>query len=413
MSIQDTQDYQKPQLKMENRVDGDGFHVIRFIKKERIHGEVIGKIASGLGYVHKHTPVSELAYDFDRHRELYAVGVVDDDNRLLGIVVRKELFDILGKPYGRDILKHKTVERVLEGVEVFDHERNIFSVSEQISEELRLHTVTFFLLIDSDCQFRGIFTSRDVLIYLSDMTQKDVMLARSLQRAIVPESLSITGARYSIAGGCRMAKGVGGDYYSVRGLDNGRTIISVCDVSGKGVSASLLTAQISGMMAVYDNSHGLKNLVQTMNRVICQSFEQQKFVTGIFMEFNPDTGELELYDMGHSMLYLFKESRLFKLNTSMDNLPLGVDSAMEPKADRFRLVQGDILAVMTDGISEQVNPAGQAYGEKKLIRFIKAHRYTGVSRVMEELYADVYRFRETQPQHDDMTLVLLDYSRTS
>ncbi|MGA2141696.1 MAG: hypothetical protein ABSG94_04660, partial [Brevinematales bacterium] len=90
------------------------------LAKPKYHGESIIKIASSMYYVHEKSPVIDLANDLDKMKHIHSVGVVNDKMKVLGILVRRELFDLLGKPYGQDILKHKTVGSLMRPTTYFN-----------------------------------------------------------------------------------------------------------------------------------------------------------------------------------------------------------------------------------------------------------------------------------------------------
>ncbi len=385
------------------------FSVVKTLEKNKVHGEVVMKLVSAGYYVDRKTSIVDLAQDFGYSQAVTAVAVVDERRRLLGIVVRRELFDILGKPYGRDVMKHKTVERVMARPVVIDKDRNVFSISTEMEKEFRDDRIRYFALTDDGGVFHGLFTSRDMLVYLSDITQKDIELARSLQMSIVKERIVREGPDYCIAGGTSMAKGVGGDFYDVKRIDDKRWLMTICDVSGKGVAASLVTTSISGMYGIYDFAKGVTPFIVKLNDYIAGSFDSQKFVTGIFVEFDETTGEVKFYDMGHSYIYVYRAGKFFRLKTSGTNIPMGVMPDIVPAIDRFALEDDDLLLLITDGIAEQNDPAGIEYGDNRIAKMIKKSLHKDTKAVIEAIFKDIKEFRGNQPQHDDMTIIALHY----
>lgn len=399
-------DGQKGNVKS-NRVNNE-FLVIKKRSEEKLHGEVIAKLASSLFYVHKEASIVDLSTDLGHHEEIMAVGVVDDYDNYIGLIIRRGLFDLLGKPYGRDVMRHKTVERVMKDVLTFDKDRNIFSLASELGDLLKQNKTIHFVLKQGD-SFYGSFTSRDMLIYLSDITQKDINLARTLQQSIVKEENIINTDKLKIIGGTMMAKGVGGDFYDVKKFDKKRWLLTIADVSGKGVSASLVTTSMSGMYNTYDFRSGISGFIQLFNDYIQTSFEGQKFVTGLIGEFNEETGDFLFYDMGHSYIYIYRKDKLFRLKTSGSNLPMGIVPGITPAADRIKLEKGDVLVLITDGIAEQINGKKEEYGDKRLSDIIRKHKSKGLLEVKNKLFSDIFAFRGNQPQHDDMTLILAHY----
>lgn len=307
------------------------FLVLKKCPNTQMHGEVLIKIASSFWYCQADGGILDLSIDLSQHKDIMAVAVVDDKLHLLGIITRNHLFDILGKPYGRDVMKYKIIKMLAKKMPEFDYLRNIFSISEEISFLLHTRETRYFVLTKDKNKYAGIFSTIDMLIYLSAITQKDINLARQLQNSIVKDEEMISGKDFKIVGATRMAKGVGGDYYSIKELKNGNWSLSICDVSGKGVAASLITTAISGMFNIFSYSKGIKTLIKKVNSYLFQTFEAEKFVTGVFLDFDPHTGKCRLYDMGHSYMFISRDQDLFRIKSNNENMPLGITPESVPQ----------------------------------------------------------------------------------
>jgi serine phosphatase RsbU (regulator of sigma subunit) len=136
----------------------------------------------------------------------------------------------------------------------------------------------------------------------------------------------------------------------------------------------------------------------------------QKFVTGVFVDIDQSTGELTLFDMGHSYIYLIKKEKFYKLKTTSSNLPLGVSADPEITGDKLKLDAGDFLILITDGIIEQVNSSGVEFGEKRFSDLIKKQISAGIQAIADKLFTELFNYRGSQPQHDDITITILEYS---
>ena len=381
------------------------------MKNERktIHGEVVAKLVSSLYYVHQDTAVETLSLEWSPMKDVYAVGVVDDLKNLQGIVVRRDLFDTLGKPYGRDVMKHKTVSRVTQMQAALHSDRNIYTVADELKEVMKEPKIHYFPVVNTEGDFYGIFSTRDLLVYLSSITQKDIDLARTLQMSIVKEEHIITEDRFEIVGASKMAKGVGGDFYTIVQSDKDRWMISLCDVSGKGVAASLITTSMGGMFSLYDFKKGVGPFIQRLSAYIFNTFDSQKFVTGVFIDLHANTGEMTIYDMGHSLIYVYRDDMLFRLKTSDENTPMGIMPEMKVSFNKYKLQEGDMFLLVTDGITEQINRAGEEYGDRRIGEILRRMRGEKLKAIKDAVFQEVKRFREPQPQYDDMTMVLLTY----
>lgn len=388
----------------------DGEELILTVESQKKKGgQTIGKIASSFHYVKIDKNVHKLANELTKKPNIDSLAVVDDNRHVVGIIVRKIFFDKLGKPYAREVFRHRNVDAIMDKVEkVYDFEENVFSVSEILSDKLD-KKITYHVLVEQDNKFSGIFSTKDLLTYLSSMTQKDIALARRLQGSMVKAHLLMQEDKFDLLGHSEMAKGVGGDFYKIKKYNDTNWIWTVCDVSGKGVAASLVTASIGGMFDMHDFNLGMGTFLKKLNSFVFETFETEKYLTGIFIDFNEETGEMLMCDMGHGHNYLYRDGKLFHLEMDNHNFPIGIMPDIEASMNKFKMESGDILFVATDGILEQPNPFGEEYGVKPVAGIIKKHYDEGLNKIKDVLIDDVNKFKQNKPQHDDLTMIIAQY----
>lgn len=383
--------------------------ILRWHRADKARNQAISQIASGFYYVGEEQRIEEVAEQLTRHEEIVALGVVDAQDHVIGTLVRNEFFNMLGRPYGRDVLRNLSVGEVMSKGPTFHYETNLFSIAEELERYLQSAEISYFALTDGENRFRGVFSTHDLLLHLSNMTQNDIALARKLQSRIVRERDLVAGRTFEFSSYSSTAKGVGGDFYTILKHDDSKWIISVCDVSGKGVSASIVTSVIWGMMSIYDFTRGIKPLVRHLNNYIVQSFEAEKFVTGLFISYDEDSGELRLCDMGHSHVFVFRAGRLLKLTVSRRNLPIGVVPDVDPKMSRFVPRENDILLAITDGLIEQENPAGETFEIERVAQIIRAKADLPVEAINDAIIDAFERFRGSHHLNDDVTYGIMKF----
>lgn len=389
--------------------EGDSKGILKIVQHPAHSSDRIFSLSSSLWYVEESVPALSLA-DALGDDTIPAVGVVDASGRVKGIVIRRDFFNLLSRPFGRDVTKKHIVKDVTSTVKTFHWEENIFFVSSEIQAEIGKHENCYFLLKTDDERFAGIFSSRDMLMYLSDLTMKDLELARKIQTRLVKEYYRYSGYRFEVVASSIMAKGVGGDYYGVREYAPERWIIMLCDVSGKGMAASLITSMLSGMMETYDFSQGLEAFITGLNRTLVESFEQERFITGVFCLLNAATGKVVYCDMGHSYKYLLRNGSVLEFKNRASNYPVGITGDLpRPEASSFTLQRDDIFFLLTDGILEQLGPDGDDYSFNRLSSILKRHGSGKLETLKIKLLEDFHRFRGNRPLHDDTTFLLLRY----
>lgn len=367
-------------------------------------------LASEFYYVYENELVLDLAEDLRQDDTIQAVGVLTEEDEVTGAVIREEFFSRLSRPFAQDLYKKRIVREVAANVETMSGEENVFTVAEAIDEQLKEQSTTYYLLVGADGGFLGLFSTQDMLVYLSDITQADISLARALQSRIVRERDLVVGEKFEFASASLSAKGVGGDFYNIRNYAEGRWVIALCDVSGKGVAASIVTSVLWGMMSIYDFRRGLTGFLKELNRYIITTFEAEKFITAVFLDYDEKKDTIRICDLGHSHLFLCRGGRFGKLKNKHGNLPLGVVPELDPKLSLFRPAEEDVLLLLTDGLIEQPDADGSEYSVERVASVIGDNSGTPVETIADRLIADFERFRGRRHLHDDMTFGIMKFA---
>lgn len=398
----------------ENRAE---FKIIKQVKSSyQVYGESIGTLSMSNYFVKNDASIDVFAEDLENHPEIEAVGVVNNEGLIEGIVVRRELFDILGKHFGRDLYKNKSISSLTTNVSSHRYNKNIISVAKKIyKEDTNQSKINYYLLVDDEQKFYGIFSNLSVMIHLSTQMQDDIELARKLQENIVKEISEFSNDYFTFAASSKMAKGAGGDYYSLRKIGHDKYLISVCDVSGKGVSASLVSSIIGGMLDIFDFKKGTGVFISKLNDYITNTFMLEKMVTGLFIEFAASSGKITVYDMGHCMgsgnLYILRDNKFGLVKLKEHNIPLGIKPHLDVKGNKLQLKKGDRIFAITDGVTDQRNNEGMEYGIEKAAYIVKKTAKESVIKTIKKINDDVTDFRDSQPLFDDITMVLFEYSK--
>ncbi len=380
--------------------------IMLWFKPERVYASSVLRIARHFWKVRSDTRVLELADELQLHPEAPVVGICDPDGLVVGLVRRDHLFSVLGKPFAREVLQRTPVTEIMESVIPIDAHADIFTVAQQVLTEMADDDIGYFALRDADGRFSGIVSSQDVANHLSRITQDDIELASRLQNRLLAGNNLTQSAGYRTEAWSRAARGVGGDFYFTRPLDGGRVFCALCDVSGKGVAASIIVSMVWGMLRMYDFKRGLPDLLVNLNASIIATFHMEKYLTGFFMIYDPSVRKLVCADMGHSHVLLLRDEKAYFVRTERMNLPIGVEAEIEPAVQTYRLAGDDGVLVYSDGLTEQQNKEGLEFGESRLIgAALRARKNGGL--LEDRLPAAVDAFRGLTPQQDDMSFLLL------
>jgi sigma-B regulation protein RsbU (phosphoserine phosphatase) len=255
-------------------------------------------------------------------------------------------------------------------------------------------------------EFVGIFNSQDLLYFLSELTQNDISLARSIQTRIVKESMQEKSSTIEIISSSTMAKGVGGDFYHYRQYNDSRWLFCLCDVSGKGVAASMVTCALWGAVSGFDMRYGISRLIRHLNNLMLQTFEQEKFATGVFIDYNATTKEMIIADAGHGYAYICRNGKLMRIKPAKNSWPLGISADMNIELYRYTLQKDDIVLLATDGLVEQPGKEETRYTMAPVQRLLETHFSNGLDQLRQRLLEDFHSFRGTNPLCDDLTFLM-------
>ncbi|HLL74399.1 MAG TPA: SpoIIE family protein phosphatase [Pyrinomonadaceae bacterium] len=265
--------------------------------------------------------------------------------------------------------------------------------------------------------------------------RRDLVLAAEVQQQLFP-ARAPTSSAAELAGFCQPARGIGGDYYDFLTFGNNKIGVAVADVSGKGISAALLMSNVQASLrsqALAHNSdstgrRSLAELVSAMNRLLCSSTGPASYVTFFYGEFDEGTRKLTYVNAGHNppMLLRDGETEPAALGPRQNGGGLGHLHAARPylrldkggmvvglfedvgyEEETVQLRPGDLLLAYTDGVTEAENAAGEEFGEAQLQEVLTDSASLPAAKIRDEIVRRVLAWCEGQPQHDDLTFVVL------
>ena len=243
--------------------------------------------------------------------------------------------------------------------------------------------------------------------------EQELQIARDIQMSLLPHgALKVPGM--SVAALCAPAREVGGDYYDFLPLADGRVGLLIADVSGKGTSAALYMAELKGLMLSLSRIHtSPRALLIEANDIIANHLDSRSFITMTYAVIDRAAGTLTCARAGHTpfMRIVSGDRRVEVL--APDGMVLGLNLDRGERFERcleeltLPIAGGDLLFFFTDGVSEAMDSEGACFGESRLSTFLAAHADLTPEAIRDRLVEDVATFAQGQPQHDDITMVIL------
>lgn len=236
--------------------------------------------------------------------------------------------------------------------------------------------------------------------------KNELEIARDIQRAMLPKG-TFTAAGVEAHGVTRPANTVGGDFYDILPLPDGRVVIALGDVAGKGSPAALLMALLLAMLrTLVDEGLEGSALMARLNAQICRHSPPERFITLFFALYNPATGQLTYVNAGHLPGLLRRKGGGFERLLG-GGIALGMFDASTYETYEIALSPGDLMVLYSDGITEAESPSGQAFEETGLQAVVDRTATSEPAAVGAEVLKAVERHAQDTRFADDLTILLL------
>jgi sigma-B regulation protein RsbU (phosphoserine phosphatase) len=238
--------------------------------------------------------------------------------------------------------------------------------------------------------------------------EAELNFALTVQKALFPRRLpSGNGLEFSAA--CIPARGVSGDYYDVLELADGRIIFAIADISGKGISAAILMANLQALLrALAATSESPREVCSRLNHHLCQVTDDATFATLFYAEWHPAERRLRYVNAGHNPPILLGSHQS---TLTQGGIPLGIFDSYDFEMGEVRLKTRDILVLYSDGITEAGEIDGEEFGEGRLEAAVTASRHKTVAEIKSGVLEAVRNWSGKE-QEDDMTLVIVRATET-
>jgi sigma-B regulation protein RsbU (phosphoserine phosphatase) len=247
-----------------------------------------------------------------------------------------------------------------------------------------------------------------VLLEVADRLslKNDLEIARDIQQAMLPSGL-YTATGVETVGMSRPANTVGGDFYDILPLDDGRLVITLGDVAGKGSPAALLMALLLAMLrTLVDEKLEPADLITRLNVQVCRHAPGTRFITLFYAVFDPRTGSLTYVSAGHMPPLLLRGDGNCERLTD-GGISLGMFEHSTYTTGHVVIQPEDLFAVYSDGITEAESPKGEPFDEIGLETALKANRHESLSAVGAAVVHAVERHTDEHKFVDDLTILLL------
>jgi phosphoserine phosphatase RsbU/P len=237
------------------------------------------------------------------------------------------------------------------------------------------------------------------------LMRRDLTQAAEIQQRMLPSAApQVPGT--DLAGFNAACRTVGGDYYDFFTYPDGRVALALGDVSGKGMPASLLMAELHARVQVLAEDPGdLGAFMVRLNKATCVKCPSNRFITFFFCTLDVTTGNLAFANAGHNPPIIMRESGIAEMLEGGGPV-LGIVAMAPYHQMHAQINKGDMLVLYSDGVTEANNPDFAEFGEERFIEVLRAHRTEPAAVIVEAVTKALTEFTAGAPQADDITLVV-------
>jgi len=240
--------------------------------------------------------------------------------------------------------------------------------------------------------------------------EQEINIARDIQQALLPRDFREY-AHLSVTGFNLPCLAVGGDYFDVFPLSDGRTAFLIADVSGKGLGAAILTTMLQGALSGMTLGINPASVFNHVNRFLCDHSEVGRYATMFFGTLDQE-GHLEFINAGHPSPILIRRGVAEEAFTE-GSYPVGLVPEAEYTAVCLKLEPGDTLVLFSDGVTEAMDPDEQMFGVARLKELLTGQLECPLELLQKCVLEAVENFARGAHQADDLTLLIVRYRATA
>lgn len=236
--------------------------------------------------------------------------------------------------------------------------------------------------------------------------ERELALASEIQQRFQPTAPPHVNG-YELQGISFPCYEIGGDYYDFIEREDGRLVIALGDVSGKGTAAALLMSSLHAAVHAQAGSHdSLVSTISAVNRYLAENIPANRFVTLFYAELDPESGALSFLNAGHNPPLIVHSAGTVEQLAS-GGLPLGIKPDADYREGRTQLQPGDVLVVYSDGVTEAQSPTGEEFGATRLYEVVSRNIEASAAGIRDRIESSLTKFSQGTSAADDITLVIV------
>lgn len=269
-----------------------------------------------------------------------------------------------------------------------------------------------FEILEVKARVRSLLKAKAYADAVREAMERDLSIAREIQMGILSSDLSLCtrGTGLDIHAMIEPARQVGGDLYDVLRVGDDRVVVTIGDVSGKGIPAALFMAVTITLVRTMARQYRQPDeILRHLNNELVVQNPQGMFVTMACLVFDVPTGRLTVANAGHNPLVILRPHQAPQFVFSSSGTMAALFPTLDITCESMTLVPGDIVVLYTDGVTEAFNHQREAFGDKRLLEGL-GHAGQSAAETVGSLIEAVRNHAAGAPQSDDITVIAVRYA---
>ena len=236
--------------------------------------------------------------------------------------------------------------------------------------------------------------------------EEELEIAKGIQRNLLPKEIPQLN-NFQISAISVSSKQVGGDYYDIIKAEDGRYFIGIGDVSGKGVPASLLMANLQAFLkSITRQGYDIAASTRIINDLVSENTTDGRFITFFWLLLDDEKKEITYVNAGHNPPLLIRDKKITYLDKG--GMLLGVmKTFMDYESETLQLLKDDIVVMFTDGVTEAKNKSDEEFSDRLLENILTQKTFASSDEILNEIKTKIDQFVCGEPQSDDITMITL------
>lgn len=371
-----------------------------------------GYIAEITEPVNYHTTAEYIKQIFKSEPKISAIPMESEDG-IVGMLERNIV--ALNSSFSGTLNEKKLNKFITSNIITVDARENVETVLGYMLEGEKAASVCMVYYLG---RYFGVLSIEKLIKHIFYLRNTELERAEAIQKTMIGEG-EYSADDYKIKVNIKMANNVGGDFYYINNLSENVTLLSCFDVSGKDISASLITGLLNGFFSSFEYFNKEKELtplkiITSLNDLIERKTPDGYFIASIFIFINKETKEYQIFNMGYGPLYriAFKDGKKTLKIFGTQYQPVGFPelSILEEKVISGKYFNGLKFFGFSDGLTDAQNVHGEFFGEDEVEDFIKELLRKGKGDIQGATLEKVNDFIGNAPRTDDITLFSVDFN---